>query len=357
MDRKIVHLVSAFAFMTFLLVGFFAEISHAQRNSGSVQPKIWNSPSPETVQPALQSPKSLKPAQEREVEALNIEVVPEMPTNSVKEPVKPTVPPLEIPKSQGIPVSHVENVPGVSGTEKKVENTEQKPSGLSLETLTAPEGIQNSLTVFLTLSAVSVAPAFVMMTTSFLRIFVVLCILRHGFGTQGIPGTQVLAALALFMTFFLMFPTWQRTWNEAVVPYQAGTLPAETALETGLKPLREFMSAQLENTGNTEEILLFWRYSSTPPEESRLSQYTADDVPTHVLLPAFMLSELKTAFLMGVQLLIPLLVIDLLVSAILVSMGMFMLPPTVVSLPLKLLLFVLADGWRLVVEMLLVSFR
>ncbi|MDO4627956.1 MAG: flagellar type III secretion system pore protein FliP [Planctomycetia bacterium] len=355
MDRKIVHFVLTFALVTFFLVGFFAEISHAQRSSGSVQPKIWNSPSLETPQPPMtQSPISLKPAQEMETDALNIEVVPEMPTNSVKEPVKPTVPPLEIPKSQEIPVSHAENVPKPT---EKVENTEKKSDELSLEMLTAPEGIQNSLTVFLTLSAVSVAPAFVMMTTSFLRIFVVLCILRHGFGTQGIPGTQVLAALALFMTFFLMFPTWQRTWNEAVVPYQEGTLTAENAMEAGLRPLREFMSVQLENTGNTEEILLFWRYSSTPPDKTRLAEYTADDVPTHVLLPAFMLSELKTAFLMGVQLLIPLLVIDLLVSAILVSMGMFMLPPTVVSLPLKLLLFVLADGWRLVVEMLLVSFR
>ena len=116
------------------------------------------------------------------------------------------------------------------------------------------------------------------------------------------------------------------------------------------------MAGQLERAGNTEEILLFWRYSSTPPDESRLAQYTADDVPLHVLLPAFMLGELKTAFLIGVQLLIPMLVIDLLVSSILVSMGMIMLPPTMVSLPFKLLLFVLADGWRLVVEMLIGSF-
>ena len=195
-----------------------------------------------------------------------------------------------------------------------------------------------------------------MMTTSFVRIFVVLSILRHGFGTQGIPGTQVLAALALFMTLFIMYPTWERTWQDGVVPYQEGRLTSEEAFDAGIAPIRSFMAQQLERTGNTEEILLFWRSSSTPPDESRLAEYTADDVPLQVLLPAFMLSELKTAFLIGVQLLIPMLVIDLLVSSILVSMGMFMLPPTMVSLPFKLLLFVLADGWRLVVEMLLVSF-
>lgn len=220
----------------------------------------------------------------------------------------------------------------------------------------SPDGIQGSALTVLIISAVSLAPAFLMMTTSFVRIFVVLGILRHGFGTQGIPGTQVLAALALFMTFFIMFPTWEKTWNDALVPYQAGELSSEEALEKGLKPMRDFMAGQLERAGNTEEILLFWRYSSTPPDESRLAQYTADDVPLHVLLPAFMLGELKTAFLIGVQLLIPMLVIDLLVSSILVSMGMIMLPPTMVSLPFKLLLFVLADGWRLVVEMLIGSF-
>lgn len=220
----------------------------------------------------------------------------------------------------------------------------------------SPGKIQGSVSTFLFLSVVSLAPAFIMMTTSFVRIFVVLGILRHGFGTQGIPGTQILAALALFMTFFIMHPTWERTWTEGVEPYQSGELTAEEAWEAGVRPLRGFMTNQLERTGNTEEILLFWRSSSTPPDESKLAEYTSEDIPLHVLLPAFMLSELKTAFLIGVQILIPMLVIDLLVSAVLVSMGMFMLPPTLVSLPFKLLLFVLADGWRLTVEMLLTSF-
>lgn len=246
-----------------------------------------------------------------------------------------------------------------SEMENAGEKTSEKTGGKNfwdVASWVSPDGIQGSALTVLIISAVSLAPAFLMMTTSFVRIFVVLGILRHGFGTQGIPGTQVLAALALFMTFFIMFPTWEKTWNDALVPYQAGELTSTEALEKGLKPMRDFMAGQLQRAGNTEEILLFWRYSSTPPDESRLAEYTADDVPLHVLLPAFMLGELKTAFLIGVQLLIPMLVIDLLVSSILVSMGMIMLPPTMVSLPFKLLLFVLADGWRLVVEMLIGSF-
>lgn len=236
---------------------------------------------------------------------------------------------------------------------------EERESGFAFldpSTWFSAAGIQGSATTILFLSAASLAPAFLMMTTSFVRIFVVLGILRQGFGAQGIPGTQILAALALFMTFFIMFPTWERTWNEGIAPYQNGELSQESALQAGLKPIREFMATQLERTGNTEEILLFWRHCATPPDETRLEEYSVEDVPLHVLLPSFMLSELKTAFLIGVQLLIPMLVVDLLVSSILVSMGMFMLPPTMVSLPFKLLLFVLADGWRLVVEMLLGSF-
>lgn len=257
--------------------------------------------------------------------------------------------------SSGTPGGTSSGTPGGSASEKIGGNVGEK-NFWDVASWVSPEGIQGSALTVLIISAVSLAPAFLMMTTSFVRIFVVLGILRHGFGTQGIPGTQVLAALALFMTFFIMFPTWEKTWNDALVPYQAGELTSKEALEKGLKPMRDFMAGQLERAGNTEEILLFWRYSSTPPDETRLAQYTADDVPLHVLLPAFMLGELKTAFLIGVQLLIPMLVIDLLVSSILVSMGMIMLPPTMVSLPFKLLLFVLADGWRLVVEMLIGSF-
>ncbi|MCR5164671.1 MAG: flagellar type III secretion system pore protein FliP [Thermoguttaceae bacterium] len=301
---------------------------------------------------------SLKPAQNEEIPADGPTLPAAGPTLTKEERAQKVVEELvasELEKTGG----NLGGTPSGNPSEDATSKTSGNPEGKNfwdLASWVSPDGIQGSALTVLIISAVSLAPAFLMMTTSFVRIFVVLGILRHGFGTQGIPGTQVLAALALFMTFFIMFPTWEKTWNDALVPYQAGELTSKEALEKGLKPMRDFMAGQLERAGNTEEILLFWRYSSTPPDETRLAQYTADDVPLHVLLPAFMLGELKTAFLIGVQLLIPMLVIDLLVSSILVSMGMIMLPPTMVSLPFKLLLFVLADGWRLVVEMLIGSF-
>lgn len=219
-----------------------------------------------------------------------------------------------------------------------------------------PEGVGTSVPLVLLLSILTLAPAIVMMTTSFVRIAVVLGILRQGFGTQGLPSTQVITALALFLTFFIMYPVGKVIYDESLTPYQKGELTPEVAWQNGVEPLREFMLRQLEETGNTDEIWLFWRHSPDPPEESKMAQYTGADVPLHVLMPAFLLGELKTAFLIGVQLLLPMLVIDLLVASILVSMGMYMLPPMMISLPLKLLLFVLVDGWRLVVEMLLRSF-
>ncbi|MDO4574559.1 MAG: flagellar type III secretion system pore protein FliP [Planctomycetia bacterium] len=237
------------------------------------------------------------------------------------------------------------------------ENVSELPELAAQTTkLLTPEGIGVSLRGIVLLGVLSLVPAIVMMTTCFVRIIVVLGILRQGFGTQGLPSTQVLTALALFITFFIMYPVWSTIYHDALVPYQEEKITATEAWDTGIKPLRKFMLDQLQNTGNTDEIWLFWRHSSTPPDETRLGEYTGDDVPLHVLVPAFMLSELKTAFLIGVQLLLPMLVIDLLVSSILVSMGMYMLPPVMISLPFKLLLFVMVDGWRLVVEMLLVSF-
>ena len=239
---------------------------------------------------------------------------------------------------------------------KKAKTDSSKSMMESLSQWLAPSGIGSSTQLLILLSVLSLAPAIVMMTTSFVRVTVVLGILRHGFGTQGLPSTQVLTALALFITFFVMFPVWTDVYNNALVPYQNEEIDGMEAWNRGIQPVRQFMLAQLEQTGNTDEIWLFWRNSSTPPDESKSTQYTGADVPLHVLVPAFMLGELKTAFLIGVQLLLPMLVIDLLVSAILVSMGMYMLPPSMISLPFKLLLFVMVDGWRLVVEMLLHSF-
>lgn len=217
--------------------------------------------------------------------------------------------------------------------------------------LTGSERIGSTVKIALLLSVLSLVPAILMMTTSFVRIVTVLSILRQGLGTGQIPPTQVLTAIAVFLTLLVMTPTLTEVWTEAVEPYSAERIDASEALTRGEKPIRTFLWKQIERSGNTDAIWLFMRY--VPGAEA--PKYY-EDIPWRALLPAFMLSELKTAFLIGFQILIPFLVIDLIVSGVMVSMGMMMLPPAVVSLPLKLMLFVLADGWTLVVKSLLDGF-
>lgn len=218
---------------------------------------------------------------------------------------------------------------------------------------TSPEGLTSALQSLALLTVVSLAPAVLMMTTCFVRIALVLGLLRQSLGTQQLPSNQVVTSLAMFMTLLVMAPTWQKVYHEAVVPYTSHEITVEEAWEAGVKPVRAFMSAQIDRTGNSADIWLFYKY--LPADTPSPSSY--DDVPLTVLLPAFMLSELKTAFLIGFQIFLPFLVIDLVVASVTISMGMFMLPPALVSLPLKLLLFVLVDGWHLVVGMLLDSFQ
>lgn len=218
---------------------------------------------------------------------------------------------------------------------------------------TSPEGLSSALQSLALLTVVSLAPAVLMMTTCFVRIALVLGLLRQSLGTQQLPSNQVVTSLAMFMTLLVMAPTWQKVYHDAVLPYTSHEITVEEAWNAGVKPVRGFMSAQIDRTGNSADIWLFYKY--LPPDTPSPSSY--DDVPLTVLLPAFMLSELKTAFLIGFQIFLPFLVIDLVVASVTISMGMFMLPPALVSLPLKLLLFVLVDGWHLVVGMLLDSFQ
>jgi len=180
----------------------------------------------------------------------------------------------------------------------------------------------------------------------------VLGLLRQAVGTQQLPPSQVITSLALFISLLIMAPTWKQVYDEAVVPYSQRQLGAEEAWKAGVQPIRRFMSMQIERTGNTADVWLFLNYIPDHPEPK-----TYDDVSLLALLPAFMLSELKTAFLIGFQIYLPFLIIDLVVSSVMVSMGMLMVPPALVSLPLKLLLFVLVDGWHLVVGMLMESFQ
>ncbi|HLA84373.1 MAG TPA: flagellar type III secretion system pore protein FliP [Thermoguttaceae bacterium] len=223
---------------------------------------------------------------------------------------------------------------------------------------TSPEGFGSTLRVMAMLTVLSLAPAVLLMTTSFVRIVVVLGLLRQALGTQQLPPTQVITSLALFLSLLIMSPVWTQVYHEAIVPYTQERMSAEEAWDAGVRPIRRFMIAQIEATHNTDDIYLFLDYAAEQGPSTAVSDEMAhDDVPLAALLPAFMLSELKTAFLIGFQIYLPFLVIDMVVASVMVSMGMLMLPPALISLPLKLLLFVLLDGWTLVVGMLLDSFQ
>jgi flagellar biosynthetic protein FliP len=222
------------------------------------------------------------------------------------------------------------------------------------ERWTSPEGLSSTLQVLVLLTVISMAPAVLLMTTCFVRIMVVLGLLRQALGTQSLPPSQVITSIALFMTLLVMSPVWKQVYDDALKPYTDRQIGLEDAWTKGVKPVRRFMSAQIERTGNSNDVWLFYRYL---PNSGSVIPSSYDDVPLQALLPAFMLSELKTSFLIGFQIYLPFLVLDIVVATVMVSMGMMMLPPSLVSLPFKLLLFVLVDGWHLVVGMLLDSFQ
>lgn len=210
-----------------------------------------------------------------------------------------------------------------------------------------PQDFALSLQILLLLTVLSLAPAFLVMVTSFTRIVVVLGFVRNALGSQQIPPTPVLIGLALFLTIFVMAPTFSRIQSEALTPYFAGTISQREALERGIGILREFMFRQTQE----KDLALMVSLAGLPRPK------TQDDIPTHVLIPAFIVSELKAAFTMGFLIYVPFLVIDMVVASILMSMGMMMLPPVLISLPFKILLFVLVDGWALITRGLVLSFR
>ncbi len=195
------------------------------------------------------------------------------------------------------------------------------------------------------LTVLSLAPGILMTVTSFTRIVVALSLLRTGIGAPGVPPNPVIISLALFLSFFVMQPTFEKAWDAGVAPYADGKMDERTALERASAPLRNFMLGQVR----PEDLKLFVELSGRPvPERS--------SVPMGVLVPAFMISELRRAFEIGFLLLLPFLVIDLAVSAVLMAMGMMMLPPTSIALPMKIIFFVLVDGWSLVAGSLVKSF-
>ena len=210
-----------------------------------------------------------------------------------------------------------------------------------------PAQISTALQVLLVLTVLSVAPAILLMTTCFTRIVIVLGFVRQAMGTQNMPPTQVILGLSLFLSFFIMSPTLVKINEEALQPYIKEQINQTDALAKAVGPLREFMFSQVRE----EELALLTEI--TMDKEPGVE----DDIPTITLIPAFMLSELKRAFQMGFMIFIPFLVIDMIVASVLMSMGMMMLPPVIISMPFKLLLFVLVDGWSLVVGSLIKSFQ
>ncbi|HRK33336.1 MAG TPA: flagellar type III secretion system pore protein FliP [Candidatus Hydrogenedentes bacterium] len=211
-----------------------------------------------------------------------------------------------------------------------------------------PQQLSTTLTVFLLLTVLTLAPAILVMTTSFTRIIVVLGFLRQAMATQQTPPNQVLIGLALFLTYFIMAPTYQRVYDESLQPYIANEISAEEALTLGLQPVRDFMFRQVLQ--HPKDLALFINIAKLPRPNS------PDDVPTHVLICAFILNEMRIAFMIGFIIYIPFLIIDMVVASTLMAMGMMMLPPVFISLPFKIILFVLADGWFLIVSELVNSF-
>ena len=210
-----------------------------------------------------------------------------------------------------------------------------------------PQQVASTLQVIAVLTLATIAPGILMMTTSFVRIVVIIGFLRNALATQNVPPNQVVVALAMFLTFYIMAPYWSQANDNGLQPYLAGQISQEEAITNVLEPMREFMFRQTREA----DLALFVNLSDAERPESQ------EDVSTFVLIPAFMISELKTAFQIGFMLYVPFIVIDMIVATTLMSMGMMMLPPVMISLPFKILLFVMIDGWHLLIRSIIVSFR
>lgn len=209
-----------------------------------------------------------------------------------------------------------------------------------------PQEFTQGVQILVMLTILALAPSILIMTTAFIRIIIVLALTRQAIGTSSLPPNQVLAGLALILTFFVMAPTFNKINSDAVQPYLKNQITQQVALEKAIQPMRGFM---IKHT-NEKEIALFMTMAKIEKPKNW------KDVPTYIILPSFVLSELKTAFTIGFVIFLPFLVIDIIVASILVSMGMVFLPPTVVAMPFKIILFVLIDGWYLVTKSLLESF-
>jgi flagellar biosynthetic protein FliP len=240
------------------------------------------------------------------------------------------------------------------------------PAGFQPEQLVSPGGLSSTLNLMIVLTVLSLAPSILIMTTCFIRFIIVTSLLRQALGTQQLPPNQVLVALCLFMTFMVMSPVWQRSYAEGIKPYSdpAADQPQPTLTETFTNtaaPIRAFMYDQIIKADNSDTIWMFLDYQfrggESDQDQDRVLPTTDAEIPLPTLISSYILSELKVAFIIGFQIFLPFMVIDMVISTVLMSMGMMMLPPTLVSFPFKLLLFVLIDGWALTVGMLLGSVK
>lgn len=209
-----------------------------------------------------------------------------------------------------------------------------------------PAEVSLAVQVLFLLTIISLAPSLLILLTSYVRIYIVLSFVGRGLGTQGLPPTQVISGLSLFMTLFIMFPIMQRSYSEGVQPYLNGQITLQQGFNQSIIPIREFMFQE------TSERYIFRFIQLAGAERPR----TRDDVPMHILIPAFVVNEISIAFYMGVLILIPFTIIDVITAGTLMSMGMMMVPPTTIAFPIKILLFVLADGWDLLIDKLVRSF-
>ena len=210
-----------------------------------------------------------------------------------------------------------------------------------------PQDVAVTLQLMAVLTLVSLAPGILMMTTSFIRIVVVIGFLRNALATQNVPPNQVMISLALFLTFYIMAPYWSQANDQGLQPYLAGQITQEEAINNVVEPMREFMFKQTRES----DLALFVNLADAERPD------TQDDVSTFVLVPAFVISELKTGFQLGFMIYVPFIVIDMIVASTLMSMGMMMLPPVMISMPFKILLFVMVDGWHLLIRSLIISFK
>lgn len=217
---------------------------------------------------------------------------------------------------------------------------------IGMQQANTPQDFSNGIQILIWLTILTLAPSIIIMTTAFVRIVIVLALTRQALGAGSLPPNQVLISLALILTFFVMAPTINKINTTALQPYMNNQITQQRALDLGLKPVRAFMFAQTDE----KQLALFIKMSKIDKPKN------VDDVPTYVLIPSFIVSELNTAFKIGFVIFLPFLVIDIVISSVLVSMGMMFLPPTTIALPFKLIMFVMVDGWYLIIKSLVEGF-